>query len=89
MNNIAVCIMGGDSLSAGKRRRYHRDDSVLNHLSVPISTKDLPLSLSLASNAKPLWLYFWNCLVGNSPQLDCIFCSLACKLIFSGAVSYF
>lgn len=78
--------MGGNSLSSGKRASNDCDDSVLNHISVPISAKDLPLRLPLASHAKPLWLHFWDSLVGYSPQLDCIFCSLACKFTFSATI---
>lgn len=75
--------MGGYSVASGKRGSNYCDDSVLDHISLPVSAKDLPLRLPPASHAKPLRLHFWNSLVGNSPQLDCIFCSLSCKFTFS------
>jgi hypothetical protein len=81
--------MGGNSLSSGKRGGNYCDDSILNHISVPVSAKDLPLCLSLAPHAEPLRLHFWNSLVGNSPQLDRIFCSLPCKFTFLPLQHYF
>ena len=75
------CIMGGNPISIGERISNHSNDGVLDNISVPISTKDLSLSLPLASHAKPLWLHFWNRLVGNCSQHDCIFCRIPRKFI--------
>ena len=79
---ITDCIMGGNPISTGKRIGDDSDDSVLDNIFVPISPKDLSLGLPIASHAKPLWLHFWNRLVGNCSQPHCILCRISRKFHF-------
>ncbi|KAH7544230.1 hypothetical protein JRO89_XS15G0132800 [Xanthoceras sorbifolium] len=67
---LAGCAMGGDSIFIEKRIDNCGDDGVVDNVSVPISPKNLPLSLPFAPHAKPFWLHFWHCLVGDCSQHD-------------------
>lgn len=68
--------MGCDSLSAGEWINYSGDDSVLDHVFVPISPQNLPFGLPFATHAEPFWVHFWNCLVGDCSQHDRLFCCI-------------
>lgn len=72
--------MGSDSCTTGEGISDGGDDSVLDVLH-SISPENLSLCLPLAANAKPLRLHLWHCLVGNSPQFDCVFCCRSCKYL--------
>jgi len=61
------CALGGNPLLVGERFCYIGDDSVLNYFSIPIPSQNLSFGLPSATHAKPLWLHFWNSLVGNRP----------------------
>lgn len=70
--------MGSDSCTIGEGIGNGGDDCVLDVFH-SISPKNLSLGLPLAPNAKLVWLHLWHSLVGDSPQLDCIFCCCPCK----------
>lgn len=61
------CALGGNPLLVGERFSDIGDDSVLNYLSLPIPSQNFSFGLPFATHAKPLWLHFWNSLVGNRP----------------------
>ena len=80
--------MGGDSVHIGKRVNNNSDDSVLDHISLPISPQNLPLSLPITPNAVRFWLHFRHHLVGDCPQLDCLLCRIPCELLFPLSPQY-
>lgn len=85
MNIFAGRIMDSNPSFTWEGFDNRSDDNIPSNVSHPVLTKDLSLCLPLAPNAKPLWLHFWYCLVGNSSKFDCVFCRLTCK--FSNSLS--
>ena len=75
----ADCAMGSNTTAAGEGINDGSDDGVADHVSIPVPPKNLPFRLPLETHAESLRLHFWDCLVGNRPQLNCLFCRLPCK----------
>lgn len=71
--------MGCDSSATGERINNTSDDGVLDHVPLPIPPQNLPFSLPIAAYAKSFGLHFWNRLVGDCAQHDCIFCCITRK----------
>lgn len=80
---IADCSVGGCSIFDCKRIHNNSDDNILDHVPLSILSKDLPLCLSLTSNSKSFRLYFWDSLVGDCAQLDCLLCCIACEYSYN------
>lgn len=55
------------------------NDNISSNVSVAVLTKDIPLCIPVAQNAKSLRLCFRDRLVGNRSQFNCLFCCLACE----------
>jgi len=79
----ADCIMGGNSISVAKGISNATDERVSDHFPLPISPKNTLFRLPPSTHAKSLWLYIWNCLVGNRSQHDCLLCCITCKFPLS------
>lgn len=71
--------MGGNPGVIGERINDFDYGGPLDNVSIPILTQNLSLSMLIAPHAKSLGIYIWYCMVGDCPQLDCIFCRIACK----------
>jgi hypothetical protein len=79
----ADCVMGGNSISVAKGISNATDERVSDHFPLPISPKNTLFRLPPSTHAKSLWLYIWNCLVGNRSQHDCLLCCITCKFPLS------